>query len=81
MASEADDFGNPMFKADELLNTTQVKDLLSKFAYQEKVKGAKPFSCNFCDKKFPKKSMFLQHVSKAHNPEVSDKVKEYVKVG
>ena len=81
MGSEADDFGNPMFKADELLNTTQVKDLLSKFAYQEKVKGSKPFSCNFCDKKFPRKGMFLQHVSKDHNPEVSDKVKEYVKVG
>ena len=81
MGSEADDFGNTMFKTDELLNTTQVKDLLSKFAYQEKVKGATPFSCNFCDKTFPKKSIFLQHVTKEHTPEVSDKVKEYVKVG
>ena len=25
MGSEADDFGNPMFKDDELLNTTQVE--------------------------------------------------------
>ena len=77
MQVEIDQFGKPFFKADELLDASQIKCLLTSIEQKNWT-----IECEICKKKFSSKKNLASHTKNNHSQyenEIMAKSKEYVR--
>ena len=77
MQVEIDQFGKPFFKADELLDASQIKCLLTSIEQKNWT-----IECEICQKKFSSKRNLASHTKINHSHyenEITAKSKEYVR--
>ena len=77
MEVEIDQFGKPFFKADELLDASQIKCLLNSIDQKHLT-----IECEICKKNFSSKKHLASHTKNNHSQyvdEITAKSKEYVR--